>query len=293
VRLATIEDRNDTVAAVGVTGGYAVLDYPDVGDLLRADGGLASARAARERDAVDVPEASARLTRPIVDPRKVLCVGLNYLDHIEEMRRDRPIHPTLFAKHADTLTGPAADITLPAASSKVDWEAELVVVIGRPLFHADARDAATAIAGYTIANDVSMRDWQSRTLEWHQGKNFDRSCPVGPVMITPDEFDPSQPHAISGRIDGREVQTSTTDQLLFTPPELLAYISTFTRLEPGDLVLTGTPGGTGVSLQPQRFLRVGETLETEIAGIGRLVNRMVPEGPRSTNGEHAHVSRTE
>ncbi|MFI5496712.1 fumarylacetoacetate hydrolase family protein [Actinoplanes sp. NPDC051859] len=214
------------------------------------------------------------LTLPLPEPRKVVCCGLNYADHILEMGRELPAHPTLFAKYADTLIGPTDDITLPPGLN-VDWEAELAVVVGTEIRGADRDEAAAAIFGYTVANDVSVRDWQKRTLQWFQGKAWDHSTPIGPIVVTPDELDPVAGVEVVCRVDGVERQRGTTSQLVFDAAALVAYVSTFTRLRPGDLVLTGTPSGVGMGMTPPVFLTDGAVLETEITGLGVLRNRVV------------------
>jgi acylpyruvate hydrolase len=208
---------------------------------------------------------------PLPAPGKVICCGLNYADHIAESGRERPAYPTLFAKYADTLIGPEDDIVLPRGLD-VDWEAELAVVVGSELRRATREEAAGAVAGYTVANDISVRDWQSRTLQWFQGKAWDRTTPVGPVVVGPDEVDPRAGLDIWCRVNGEEMQRANTRTLVFDALDLLAYISTFTVLSPGDLVLTGTPGGVGMARTPPRFLEDGDVVETEIEGIGRLRN---------------------
>lgn len=213
----------------------------------------------------------ASSTLPIDPPGKVVCCGLNYAEHILETGRELPTHPTLFAKFADSLVGPTDDICLPAGT-QVDWEAELAVVVGATIRGAGRDEAAAAIAGYTVANDVSVRDWQYRTLQWFQGKAWDRSTPVGPVVVPAERLDPAAGLRITCRVNGELVQDDDTSTLVFGPAELLAYISTFTTLRPGDLVLTGTPGGIGAARDPQRFLADGDVLETGIEGIGLLRN---------------------
>ena len=252
-----------TSAAVRTRDVWCRLPAPDLSDLLAgldvpgADTGAA------------IPGATPIL--PLGNPRKVICCGLNYADHITETGRDLPAHPTLFAKYADTLVGPEEDVVLPKGVD-VDWEAELAVVVGAELRAASRHEAAEAIFGYTVANDISIRDWQYRTLQWFQGKAWDRTTPVGPVVVTPDEVDPVAGLDISCRVNGEEVQRANTRTLVFDSAELLAYVSSFTVLRPGDLVLTGTPGGVGVARDPQRFLEDGDVVETEIAGIGLLRN---------------------
>ncbi|MFI2707980.1 fumarylacetoacetate hydrolase family protein, partial [Nocardioides sp. CER28] len=208
---------------------------------------------------------------PLPRPGKVICCGLNYGDHIAETGRETPTHPTLFAKYADTLIGPHDDIVLPAGL-EVDWEAELAVVVGATLRNATAAEAEQAIAGYTVANDISVRDWQRRTLQWFQGKAWDATTPIGPVLVTPDDLDPTAGVEVVCRVNGVERQRGDTKTLVFDSAALLAYISTFTVLRPGDVVLTGTPGGVGMGMTPPTYLRDGDVVETEIASIGTLTN---------------------
>lgn len=276
MKLATLRTAEGTTAAVAVDDGYLPVDAPDVGALL-ADPGwrdtVAAARRAqetREGPAV-VPGAQADLAPVVPRPAKVICCGLNYADHILEMGRELPGHPTLFAKFADSLTGPRDAITV-RGSDQVDWEAELAVVVGTELAHAGEAEAAAGIAGYCVANDVSMRDWQHRTLQWLQGKAFDASTPLGPALVTADEFDDDPSFTVRGYVNGELVQSGDTATLVFGPARLLSYISAFTTLRPGDVVLTGTPGGVGSGMKPPRFLSDGDTLATEIDGLGRLEN---------------------
>lgn len=208
---------------------------------------------------------------PMAPPGKVICCGLNYGDHIAETGRERPTHPTLFAKYADTLLPDGADIVLPAGL-EVDWEAELAVVVGREIRHATPDEAASAIGGYTVANDISVRDWQRRTLQWFQGKAWDATTPIGPVVVSPDELDPVAGVEVICRINGVERQRGNTRTLVFDSATLLSYISTFTVLRPGDVVLTGTPGGVGMAMDPPTYLADGDVVETEIPGIGTLTN---------------------
>jgi acylpyruvate hydrolase len=213
---------------------------------------------------------------PVVSrPGKVICVGLNYRAHIHEMGRDEPDVPTLFAKFADTLLGPFDPLCIPPESTRVDWEAELGVVIGAPARRVSATDAVAAIAGFTIVNDVSMRDWQRRTLQWLQGKAWDRSTPVGPHMVTLDEFDNPADLAITCVVNGATKQSSRTSDLVFDAPAIVSYISQFTTLQPGDLIATGTPGGVGDGADPQVYLHPGDVMVTTIEGIGSCTNTCV------------------
>ncbi|WP_432840523.1 fumarylacetoacetate hydrolase family protein [Dactylosporangium sp. CA-092794] len=206
-------------------------------------------------------------------PAHILCVGLNYRSHIEELGRPAPQYPAVFAKFASTLTGPGDDIVLPSISDHIDGEVELTVVIGRTVRREPVESAAGAIAGYTVANDLSLRDWQHRTSEALQGKVFDGSTPLGPVLVTPDELDVTDAR-LTFSVDGEVWQTGSTGDLLFRPAELVSYCSMFVTLRPGDLILTGTPAKTpaaGPSLAP------GSTMVTTIDGIGSAINRTVAD----------------
>ncbi|MFE0463154.1 fumarylacetoacetate hydrolase family protein [Kitasatospora sp. NPDC058965] len=265
MHLATVAHPGGTSAAVLDGDVWRALPAADLSAFLAAGSPLPA--AARAGEVID----GAVPVLPLPAPRKVICCGLNYAEHIRETGRELPTHPTLFTKYADSLTGPGDDLVLPAGL-QVDWEAELAVVVGSTLRRADRATALAGIAGYTVANDISVRDWQYRTLEWFQGKAWDGATPVGPVVVTPDEVDPARGLEVVCRVNGEQVQRDNTRTLVFDPADLLAYISTFTVLRPGDLVLTGTPGGVGVAREPQRFLADGDVVETEIPGIGGLRN---------------------
>lgn len=245
----------------------------DVGALLRLPDWQQAASAAQ---GARHPLDGADLAPVVPNPGKIVCVGLNYRSHILEMGRELPEFPTLFAKFADTLIGPADDIVLPPEDEAVDWEAELAVVIGSPGRRIAEGDAAAHIAGYTVCNDVSMRTWQFRTREWLQGKNWESSTPLGPALVTPDEFTPGG--TISCAVDGNVMQQASTGDLLHTPEFLISYISTMITLRPGDVIITGTPGGVGHARTPTLALRPGQLLETSIDGLGQLRNRAVAAG---------------
>jgi len=271
VRLATLRTPGGTHAA-RVDGDTAVeLDEPDVGALLaRQDWRDYAADAAGPRHLF----AEAHLAPVVPRPGKIFCVGLNYRTHILEMGRELPEHPTLFAKFAEALVGPTDPIALDPASSAVDWEAELAVVIGAPARRASAAEAEAAIAGFAVLNDVTMRDWQYRTLQWLQGKTFEASTPFGPVLLTPDELPGGTRPKLELRaeVDGQIVQSANTGDLVFDPVALVRYISSIITLNPGDVIATGTPGGVGHARKPPRYLADGSVLITEIEGIGRLEN---------------------
>jgi acylpyruvate hydrolase len=270
VRLATIRHATGTQAAIVDDDTVALLPYEDVGTILSVVGidGLAGLRG----EDSGTPVSDVDLAPLVTAPSKVICVGLNYRSHIVEMGRDLPKHPTLFAKFADTLIGARDDLELPAASEQVDWEAELGVVIGAPVRRATSEQARAAIAGYTIVNDVSMRDWQWRTPQWLQGKAFERSTPAGPFLVTPGDVDHARDLELRCDVDGVTMQRSSTSDLLFDPAEIVAYISGFTTLRPGDLIATGTPGGVGAGRDPKVFLQPGQVLRTAIEGLGECVN---------------------
>ncbi|MGC0270623.1 fumarylacetoacetate hydrolase family protein [Glutamicibacter soli] len=261
------------MAAVAVDGGFAPLNAQNLSELLDNEQWQDLARKALASGSAEfIATADATILNPVPAPNKVICCGLNYSEHILEMGRELPEYPTLFAKFADTLTDPNAEITSENSES-VDWEAELAVVVGSTLRHASEDEALAAIAGYTVANDVSMRDWQRRTLQWFQGKAFDGTTPLGPYLVTPDEIDPVAGVEVICKVNGEEVQRGNTRTLVFSAAALLSYISSFTTLRAGDVVLTGTPGGVGMGMTPPRFLQSGDVLSTEVPGIGELSNK--------------------
>jgi acylpyruvate hydrolase len=251
------------------------LDAPDVGALLSA--GPAALEPARHASGPVHDAATVDLAPVVPRPGKVICLGLNYESHIRETGRDLPEHPTLFAKFADSLTGPRDPIVLPQVSEKVDWEAELAFVVGAEARHVDGAEAEAAIAGFTVLNDVSMRDWQYRTLQWLQGKAFERSTPLGPALVSPDEVDGARDLEIRCVVDGEVMQRSRTSDLVFSPADIVAYISRFITLRPGDVIATGTPGGVGAFRTPPVFLQPGQELRTIIEGVGELVNEVIKE----------------
>jgi acylpyruvate hydrolase len=220
---------------------------------------------------------AADLERRAVVPRpgKVICVGLNYAAHIEETKRERSDYPVLFTKFATTLTGPYADIPLPPESEAVDYEGEVVVVIGEAGRRVPPERALELVAGYTVANDVSMRDYQYKSHQWLQGKAWDASTPVGPDLVTLDEI--TEPLALRTFVNGEKTQDATTDLLIFDVATLVSTVSEFAAVQPGDLILTGTPGGVGYRREPQLLLKDGDVVVVEVDGVGRIENRCVTE----------------
>jgi acylpyruvate hydrolase len=275
MKLATLRRDGDTVAIrLDDDGAVEIAGFADVGALL-ADPewrAIASAAAGRFLPIGDIPDDA---WAPVVPaPRKIVCVGVNYREHIREMGREEPDYPTLFTKYPESLVGAGDAIVLPPhASEMVDWEAELAVVIGARVRRADEAAAAAAIAGYTVLNDVSMRDWQNRTLQWLQGKSFENSTPVGPVLATVDEVPASA--RITMSVDDELLQDGRIDDLVFGPAAIVSYISQIFPLDPGDIVATGTPGGVGHARTPPRYLAAGQVVVTTIEGIGSLRNTIV------------------
>ena len=269
MRLATIRTSDGTRAVRLENDRYVDLDASDVGAVLARPDWRLSALAGGPSYSTD-----HELAPVIPTPGKILCVGLNYRSHILEMGRDVPEYPTLFAKFAEALIGATDDVELVPESEAVDWEAELAVVIGGAVRRADDEAAASAIAGFTVMNDVTMRDWQFRTREWLQGKTFEGTTPLGPVLVTPDELPGGIRPAlrITATVNGEVMQKADTSDLVFDPVALVKYASTIMTLRPGDVIATGTPGGVGHARKPPRFLHDADLLVTEVECIGRMEN---------------------
>ncbi|MFJ4264396.1 fumarylacetoacetate hydrolase family protein [Paenarthrobacter nicotinovorans] len=271
MKLATIRTESGTRAAVLDGGKLLPLEFNDVGAWLNAGSPEWSGLVAGDPVSPDQADYA-----PVVPtPGKIICVGLNYRDHILEMGRELPQYPTLFAKFADSLIGAHDDLVLPPGSASVDWEAELAVVIGATAVQADETQARQAIAGFAVANDVSARDYQRRTPEWLQGKTFDQTTPLGPYLVTADETGHEPELDIRCTVDGSTKQHSRTSELVFGPVALIQYISAITTLRPGDIILTGTPGGVGDGRNPKEFLVPGSVLETSINTLGATANRCI------------------
>lgn len=282
-RVATVRLAGATRAAAALaTGGqplaWHLLPHRDVGELLRSDGdgGDGGWRGAVRR-ALTGSERDVLLEEPdfaplVLDPRKVVCCGHNYRAHIEEMGRPLPTSPTLFTKFADTLAGARDDLVLPAHAREVDWEAELAVVVGSPLVRATREQAQAAIAGYAAANDLSVREAQRRTTQWLPGKAFDATTPLGPWLVDSLDVDPAAGLRVTCEVNGEQVQQGSTADLVFDAARLLVEISAFTRLDPGDVVLTGTPGGVGAAMTPPRELADGDVVRVAVEGVGAVSN---------------------
>ncbi|MBS1881517.1 MAG: fumarylacetoacetate hydrolase family protein [Actinobacteria bacterium] len=216
--------------------------------------------------------------RPIAPlrPGKIVAIGLNYADHVRETGMDAPTAPLVFTKFTTSLVGDGEPITIDRSlTQRVDWEVELAVVVGAEMRNVPAAEALDRVFGYTVANDVSARDLQFADGQWVRGKSLDTFCPLGPLIVTADEVDDPQKLALRTRVNGETVQDSTTELMIFSVAELLAFCSRSFTLEPGDVVLTGTPWGCGEFMQPVRSLRDGDLVEVEVEGIGTLRNPVV------------------
>jgi 2-keto-4-pentenoate hydratase/2-oxohepta-3-ene-1,7-dioic acid hydratase in catechol pathway len=217
---------------------------------------------------------TVRLLPPIPDPNKIICIGLNYRDHALEQNAPVPKEPVVFSKFPTTLIAQDQPIRLPKVSQEVDFEAELVVVIGRKGRDLTPENAMDHVAGYMVGNDVSARDWQKNKegRQWLLGKSFDTFAPTGPFLVTKDEVPDPHQLPIRLRLSGQVMQDSHTSQLLFNIPTLLAYITQVFTLEPGDLLFTGTPAGVGMARKPPVYMKHGDVVEVEIEGLGLLRN---------------------
>ena len=223
-------------------------------------------------------EAALAFLPPVARPSKIVCLGLNYRDHAEESGLGIPEFPVLFARFPSSLMGHGAPIILPKVSSQLDWEAELVVVLSKGGKNIAEADALNHVAGYSVFNDASIRDYQLRTPQWTAGKNFDDTGAFGPWLVTPDEL----PAGAAGlkiecRVNGAVMQSSNTGNLIFTVANTIHLLSTFMTLEAGDVLVMGTPGGVGVARNPQVWMKAGDVCEVEIEGVGLLSNPIVAE----------------
>ncbi|WP_022887276.1 fumarylacetoacetate hydrolase family protein [Glaciibacter superstes] len=271
MKLATLRTETGNSAVVITDDSAIEIDeVADVGALLGNPEWRAVAEAADGKvHALDSIEDAA--WAPVVpQPSKIICAGLNYRKHILEMGRELPEYPTFFAKYPEALIGAFDEIELSPLSNAVDWEAELAVVIGKPVRNATEAEAEEAIAGYAVLNDVTMRDFQYRTLQWLQGKTFENTTPFGPYLVTTDEWTPGP--TMKAVVDGDTVQEVSTGELVFSPAALISYFSQVVTLNPGDVIATGTPGGVGHARKPQRYLQNGSVLQTSIEGVGAQRN---------------------
>ena len=258
---------------------------PDLKSFLAAEGLglLASSPIAKTTD-----YANGQFTYlPVIpNPNKVLCVGLNYEEHRQETGRPVTEHPAIFTRYADTLIGHDAPMVLPPNSTSLDYEGELAVVIGKAGFRVSEADALSLVAGYSIFNDGTLRDWQRHTAQFTPGKNFPGTGAFGPALLTPQEAGELADKRIETRLNGDVMQSAVLGDMIFSVPRIVAYLSGFTQLSPGDVIATGTPGGVGFKRDPQVFMASGDRVEVSIEDIGDLVNLIEQEAIFSLHDSH-------
>src|SRR5581483_8845123 len=282
MRLATVETSQGGRLHVRGTGGYVDVaqatgrdELSSLTGLLAAgdDGWKAVERAAQsEGRALNEDE----LGPAVPNPRRILCLGVNYADHAAEGGRPLTTWPEVFVRGADSVAAPYAPLVKPALSERFDYEGELGVVIGRGGRYIPAEEAIAAVAGFVVCMDGTAREWQRAATQWTAGKNFDATMPIGPELVTPDEVDVSDAQ-LTTVLNGEVMQSARTSQMIFNVPRTIEFLSSFTTLRPGDVIATGTPGGVGFARQPPVWLKDGDTLEITVEGVGRIANRVVAE----------------
>ncbi len=284
MRLLTVLTEQGPRACGEFEGSYVDINLADPslpnsvkGILALGPEGVARASAALPKGTAKHDPAKVTLLAPVPDPAKIVCLGLNYRDHAAESKMDVPTEPILFSKYATTLIGHNAPIILPPSSTEVDYEAELVVVIGVGGWAIPRERAMEHVGGYAVGHDVSARDWQlgKPGKQWMAGKTFDTFAPVGPAVVTADEIPDPQALGIRLRLNGKTMQDSNTNQLVFPVDEVVSYLSNIFTLEPGDLIFTGTPPGVGMAMKPPVWLQPGDIVEVEIDGLGTLRNPVI------------------
>ena len=256
-----IEPPNDPFELYDLDGEFLTLLR---GEVERAEDGSS-------RLPIQSPDA-IRLLAPVARPRKIICIGVNYDDHALESSMELPEKPLVFSKFSTTISGPGDPVTLPEGSEEVDYEAELGVIIGREVRGCTEETALDAVLGYTCVNDISARDFQFADGQWQRGKSCDGFCPIGPEIVTTDEIPDPQSLAIRLQLNGTTMQEETTAEMVFGVRSIIAHISSFATLEPGDLIATGTPPGCGFALDPPVYLASGDEVSVLIEGIGELSN---------------------
>lgn len=256
-------------------------DIVDLGALNGASADLKAAIVEGKLDGIsDAPRlkrASVRLLPVIPNPSKILCVGHNYESHRVETGRDKTKHPSIFTRFADTLISADDPIIRPKVSSDLDFEAELAVVIGKGGRNIPESEAMNHLAGFACFNDASLRDWQWHTRQFIPGKNFPGTAPFGPELVTLDEIDDLDRIEVKAVLNGEVMQSATLDHMLFPIPTIIAYVSTFTPLSPGDVIATGTPGGVGAKRTPPVWMKAGDVIEVHVSGVGSISSRIVDE----------------
>lgn len=285
MKLATFSTANNPKARLGVVGDNGIVDLRSIAgapDSMRdwLAGGKAAddlARSAMDEGTSPIDLAAVELHPPVPNPGKILGIGLNYADHVAESGMPKPEHQLWFNKQHNCVNGPYADINLPAVSERVDYEAELCVIIGKRCKHVPKERAREVIAGYCCGNDISVRDWQMRAQTMQIGKSFDTHGPIGPYLVTPDEV--GDPHNLNIRsfVNGEMRQNSNTKHLIYDCFDAIAHLSQAFTLDPGDILFMGTPGGVGVAMKPPQFLKEGDVTRVEIEKLGHLEGRVVKE----------------
>ena len=253
----------------------------DVGDL----GSYLEHSAEPPKAGVRLAMAEVEILPPVDMGRKILCIGLNYADHIREMNREFPTKPTVFTRFSDTLVGDGAPIIAPHASEKFDYEGEFCIVIGRSGRYISSQDALEHVLGYTLMNDGSVRDYQRHSTQFTPGKNFPHSGSLGPYILSKDEFGSIAQQSIRTYLDDELMQSSDIGQLVFDVPTLIAYVSEWTELAVGDIIATGTPGGVGDGRTPPRYMIPGDRVRVEVDGLGTLTNPVVEDDRGPKRGE--------
>jgi 2-keto-4-pentenoate hydratase/2-oxohepta-3-ene-1,7-dioic acid hydratase in catechol pathway len=264
---------------VGIIEGDDVLIVTDAtwsgGNTLRAmiEGGELD--AAKAHASQRIPLADVQLLPPVFDPPRIWCVGVNYHEHRIETGRDPTEQPTIFTRTPQSQVGEGVPMAVPSVSERMDYEAEIAIVIGKAGRNIAEADALSHVAGYSCYNDVSIRDWQRHTSQWIPGKNFDGLGAFGPWLVTPDDMPAPDAMRVIARLNGEVVQDAVAADMIFSIPEIIAYLSTFTTLLPGDVIATGTPGGVGAKRTPPLWMKAGDVIEIEVAGVGVLTNPIV------------------
>jgi 2-keto-4-pentenoate hydratase/2-oxohepta-3-ene-1,7-dioic acid hydratase in catechol pathway len=254
---------------------YLGNQYPDLKALIAGNGFADAAKHLSE--APDYKESDVVWLPVIPNPDKIVCVGLNYQDHVAETGRDNTENPALFLRVAESQVGHRQPILRPRESKNLDFEAEIAVVIGKAGRRISQENAWNHIFGYSCYNDGSVRDWQRHTVQWTAGKNFARTGGFGPWLVTVDDIPPNTKMTLSCRLNGERMQHATTEQMIFKIPRIIQYVSAFTTLSPGDVIVTGTPGGVGARRTPPIWMKPGDTVEIEIDKVGVLVNTIADD----------------